>query len=147
VENSERQGGGATRRDFLGKACCASACATGLVAAVPIAHYLKPQLSLLPTGPVDVGADTLQDGTGKVVTVGPLILLIVRNAGRLTAVNAKCTHLSCLVKWDDKSKLIRCPCHSATFEADGTKPTLPAPRSLASFPVRSENGRLIVVFS
>jgi cytochrome b6-f complex iron-sulfur subunit len=145
VENSERQE--PTRRDFLGKACVASTCAAGAVAAVPIVSYLKPLPSVRPTGPVDVGPDALGDSGAAALPVGPLTVLIIRHGGRLTAVNATCTHLGCLVKWDEKAKLIRCPCHSATFEADGTQPSLPAPRPLPSYPVRSEKGRLIVVFS
>jgi Rieske Fe-S protein len=136
----------ASRRDFLGAACALSACATCALAGVPVARYLAPVPEARLSGPVDVGPDDLPDGAAKAVEKGAVPLLIIRSGGKLTAVNATCTHLACLVKWDGKSGLIRCPCHSATFRPDGTGPTTPATRELQSFPVRSENGRLIVVF-
>ncbi len=135
-----------SRRDFLDAACALSGGAACAFAAVPAVTYLIPRPSFLPTGPIEVGPDDLLEGGGKAVKVGPLSLLVVKSGGKLTAVNAKCTHLACLVKWDDKSNLIRCPCHSATFQPDGTKPTTPATKDLAPFPVRSENGKIIVTF-
>lgn len=136
----------ATRRDFLNAACTLSACATCALASVPVARYLAPVPEARLSGPVDVGPDDLPDGAAQAITKGSVPLLIIRAGGKLTAVNATCTHLACLVRWDEKSGLIRCPCHSATFRPDGTGPTTPATRELESFPVRSENGRLIVVF-
>lgn len=135
-----------SRRDFLDAALALSACSGCAFAAVPVGKYLIPRPPFLPSGPIEVGADDLVEGGGKAVKVGPLSVLVVKNGGRLTAVNAKCTHLGCFVKWDEKTRMIRCPCHSATFLPDGTKPTTPATRDLAPYPVRSENGRIIVTF-
>ncbi len=135
-----------TRRDFLGRACAASGCAAGAFAAVPVVRYLLPLPSRRPRGPVDVGPVDLADGTAREVQVGSVKLLVVRFGGRVTAVRAKCTHLGCYVKWDDKAGQIRCPCHGATFRADGSEPTSPAPRRLDPLEVRAEGGRLIVVF-
>jgi cytochrome b6-f complex iron-sulfur subunit len=135
-----------TRRDFLGKACVASACGACAFAVVPAVSYLIPNRSPLPSGPVDVGTADIPEGSAREVQVGLLNLLLIRMNGRFTAVNRKCTHLACLVKWDDKDKIIRCRCHGASFESDGAKPTAPAPRPLPSFPVRTEGNRIIVLF-
>ncbi|HXG62586.1 MAG TPA: Rieske (2Fe-2S) protein [Planctomycetota bacterium] len=137
---------GTSRRDFLGAACALSACATCALSAVPVARYLAPLPEARLSGPVDVGPDDIPEGGFKAIEKGAIPLLIIRAGGKLTAVNATCTHLACLVKWDEKSGLIRCPCHSATFRPDGTGPTTPAARELQAFPVRSEKGRLVVVF-
>ncbi|MFF4648801.1 FAD-dependent oxidoreductase [Streptomyces sp. NPDC001380] len=41
-------------------------------------------------------------------------------AGRLHAVSARCTHLGCLVRYDDAERCWACPCHGSRFGVDGS---------------------------
>ena len=125
-------------------ACAASGCATCLFAAGPVVTYLMPAPPLRDPSPVDVGPDNLAEGGFKAVKVGSRNLLIVRSEGRLSCVNAKCTHLGGVVKWNAGAQEFRCGIHGATFDRDGANPTSPAPGPLTRFDVRSANGRLIV---
>jgi cytochrome b6-f complex iron-sulfur subunit len=120
-----------TRRDVLGKACVISGCAAGAFAAVPAVDYLLPRPPRKPAGPVAVcRVSEVPEGGCKRVKYGAAEVLVVRHEGRLAAMDAKCTHLGCLVEWDDMKKMIRCPCHGATFDAAGRKLTDPAKTDL-----------------
>ena len=54
---------------------------------------------------------------------------------KLTALNVACPHAGCFVVFDSEGEQYRCPCHSSTFEIDGSRSDparAPAPRSLDS---------------
>ena len=136
-----------SRRVFLGAACAAATCGVGACAAVPVVNYLIPREGAATTGPIKVARSSdLPEGAAIGVKVGPTSVLVIRLEGKLLAVKSKCTHLGCIVKWDDKDKLIRCPCHNATFAPDGTKPTTPAESPLPSLPVTEDENKIIVTF-
>lgn len=52
-------------------------------------------------------------------------------AGKLHLVSAKCTHLGCLVHWNNANRTWDCECHGSTFEPDGAVIHGPAVEPLA----------------
>jgi glycine/D-amino acid oxidase-like deaminating enzyme/nitrite reductase/ring-hydroxylating ferredoxin subunit len=42
-----------------------------------------------------------------------------RDDGSLVAVSARCTHLGCLVRWNDAERSWDCPCHGSRFTPEG----------------------------
>jgi Rieske Fe-S protein len=40
--------------------------------------------------------------------------------GTVIALSAACTHMGCIVKWQDSDHLFHCPCHNGLFDAAGT---------------------------
>jgi cytochrome b6-f complex iron-sulfur subunit len=59
--------------------------------------------------------------------------------GGFIALSSKCTHLGCIVPWNDKEKRFACPCHGSSFDITGSVITSPAPRPLDMFPISIEN--------
>jgi Rieske Fe-S protein len=52
----------------------------------------------------------------RVVRVnGELIAAYRNDSGTLTAVSAKCTHMGCIVHWNDSERTWHCPCHEAAL--------------------------------
>ena len=52
-----------------------------------------------------------------------LIGYVIRDAAQndqIIAFSAACTHMGCIVQWNDGDHSFHCPCHSAFFAADGT---------------------------
>ncbi|MGF1493642.1 MAG: cytochrome b6-f complex iron-sulfur subunit [Microcoleaceae cyanobacterium] len=59
--------------------------------------------------------------------------LIVENDGTLAnyGLNAVCTHLGCVVPWNEAEDKFMCPCHGSQYNAQGKVVRGPAPLSLA----------------
>jgi Rieske Fe-S protein len=66
-------------------------------------------------------ADDLAPGEGKVVSRrGRQVAVSKDDEGRVQAVSARCTHLACIVNWNDAERTWDCPCHGSRFAADGS---------------------------
>jgi len=90
-------------------------------------------LSSLPVG----GARFIRHGAGP--------LLVVRaSEAQLQAFSAICTHLRCVLEWDEATQSILCPCHAGSFDRHGNvlggPPTVP----LRQYPVDVRADEIIV---
>jgi len=73
----------------------------------------------------------LRAGEWAVVASGASPRAMYRDeAGQLHCVSAVCTHLHCLVDFNDAEKAWECPCHGSRFAIDGTVLEGPANRPL-----------------
>ena len=71
---------------------------------------------LLTGGEVD-SADEVAPGAGAVVRRGLKKVAVYRDEqGALHEHSAVCTHLGCVVAWNDKEKSWDCPCHGSRFD-------------------------------
>jgi cytochrome b6-f complex iron-sulfur subunit len=66
------------------------------------------------------------------------------NPKQLLAVNPKCTHEGCDVKWMAGEKKYECPCHSAEFAADGKVLKGPAKNNLATYSAKVVGTQILV---
>ena len=62
------------------------------------------------------------------------------------ALSAHCTHLGCIVNFDEKTEKFHCPCHGSVFDISGKRVAGPANRPLTRLPLRfMKNGDIIVI--
>ena len=136
------------RREFvIATAVAAGACACcgeELLAADPPAS--APASA---AGPVDVGtkADYPKDGTinDKLAKPKELRILVVRNEGKIYAINSTCTHKNCAVKAGKDPGDIVCPCHGSKYSLHGTATKGPAKGSLFRYGISvNDKGRIMV---
>lgn len=90
--------------------------------------------------------DAFRPGTVTAIPAGQFYLACLVDGG-LLALSRTCTHLGCSVPWDEEKQKFICPCHGSSFDLTGAVLTAPAPRPLDTYPVRIENGRVMVDIS
>ena len=66
------------------------------------------------------------------------------NSQKLIAVNPKCTHQGCDVKWVAEEKKYACPCHGSNFDANGEVLNGPATKPLAAYPAKIVGSQVLV---
>lgn len=107
--------------------------------------YLQPRLAEGEFGSV-MKAGTVNDfPPGSVTHISNGRFYLVRLAdGGFLALYHRCTHLGCTVLYEQQQNRFFCPCHSSVFDQAGKVQNPPAPRPLDLFPIRIENGEILV---
>jgi glycine/D-amino acid oxidase-like deaminating enzyme/nitrite reductase/ring-hydroxylating ferredoxin subunit len=74
-----------------------------------------------------LGVPDLAPGEGRIVRVGRRPVAVARDLdGSLHRVAGTCTHLGCLVRWNDQERTWDCGCHGSRFAIDGSVLEAPA---------------------
>jgi menaquinol-cytochrome c reductase iron-sulfur subunit len=66
--------------------------------------------------------------------------------GQLLVFTSICPHLGCTVPWNKEKNQFVCPCHGATFAADGTRVSGPSLRGMDTLVTSVQDGLLLVRF-
>lgn len=76
-------------------------------------------------------ADEISPWEHKIVKIGDEKIAIYKDEEKkIHAVSAKCTHLGCIVRWNNAEKSWDCPCHGSRFDPDGKVLHSPAIKDL-----------------
>jgi 3-phenylpropionate/trans-cinnamate dioxygenase ferredoxin subunit len=98
----------------------------------------------IPVCPVE----ELPPGRVKLVSAGPLIVCVYNVGGELYGLEDRCSHDDgplCEGDWDPDAGVVVCPRHGANFDIRTGEPlTLPAYEPVETFPVRLEDGMIVV---
>ncbi len=143
---------GSSRRDFIRFLIGVSFISTFAGVSLPLISYLLPPD--LPTrtgvhkqGPSLVGSlADFAPGTGKIVLVDNKPVIIVNTVeGGVRAFSAVCTHLGCVVEWNESRNVIQSPCHNGRFNpVTGAVVSGPPPRALPAFELAIKGGNVYV---
>jgi glycine/D-amino acid oxidase-like deaminating enzyme/nitrite reductase/ring-hydroxylating ferredoxin subunit len=83
--------------------------------------------------------DEIEDGSGSVVQLDGASAAVHRDDdGVLHAVSAVCTHMGCIVEWNDAERTWDCPCHGSRFDTEGQVLHGPATQPLEPIALASE---------
>jgi Rieske Fe-S protein len=63
-----------------------------------------------------------------------------KGSDKVLAISAGCTHLGCIVTWDEGQQIFKCPCHDGRFDAEGN--VLSGPPPAPRHPVKIEGGKI-----
>jgi len=66
------------------------------------------------------------------------------NENEVIAINATCTHLGCIVTWDNDKKIFKCPCHDGRYDAEGRVISGPPPKPLRRHKTKIEEGKILL---
>jgi Rieske Fe-S protein len=80
-----------------------------------------------------VALDEIGPDEARIVRLNGQRCAVYRTAGgELSVRSAICTHLGCVVRWNDTEKTWDCPCHGSRFSVDGTVLAGPAESELTA---------------
>ena len=154
LSQSQSSGAGqpVSRRSFIQVLVGFSVVATLGGVLTPIIGYLWPPERRSAAKGERVAVSDERDlpvGQGKVVSAGDKPIIIVHTAqGGVKAFSAICTHLGCIVTWQQSRGFIQCPCHDGRVNpVTGAVISGPLPRPLPSVPVTIEGGKIYVEVS
>lgn len=71
-------------------------------------------------------------------------LLVSRSVDQIVCFNASCTHLGCIVRWDELSGRFLCACHGGAFDRQGDVLAGPPPRPLDRYQFKIDADYLLV---
>jgi cytochrome b6-f complex iron-sulfur subunit len=81
---------------------------------------------------------------GEVIPFRKEKTFIIRTEGGFMAISAVCTHLNCIVNWNQILKRFECPCHGAKFNQMGEVLEGPPPRPLDVYKLQISAGNLVI---
>lgn len=134
-----------TRRGFLDWLISLCSLLAGLAMTIPGLMYLWPAARGGGSDNMEVeGADRMAPGQSKMVQVGGKAVIVIRDRKGFRAYSAICTHLGCLVTWEQAKEQFFCPCHAAVFDVQGRVVSGPAPAPLPAYKIKEVGGRIYV---
>jgi Rieske Fe-S protein len=60
------------------------------------------------------------------------------------AISATCSHLGCIVTWEEDQKIFKCPCHDGRFDGEGRVISGPPPGPLRRHKAKIEDGTILL---
>lgn len=131
------------RRKFLFVMLGGIGALIGAASAWPVFRFLSPNDTggagdqiVVPRSEVATGKAHFFEYRGK-----PAVIL-QPSPGTFVALSAVCTHLGCVVAWQDQAEEFLCPCHGGRFSADGQVLAGPPPKPLESLVVELDGDQL-----
>ena len=131
-----------SRRSFIsGLAVCG---ATLIGAVAGLIRFMLPAVSLETPARFKVGYPEQFDENSVTYDERHKVY-VVREAGTFYAMDARCTHLQCLVRWQEDAENFFCPCHGSKFDREGRNLAGPAPRPLDRVQISvADDGRMMI---
>ncbi len=71
-------------------------------------------------------------------------VFLKKEGEELTAFSPLCTHLGCLLKWNNIEKEFVCVCHGGKFDMDGKVIAGPPPKPLERLPLSIRDGKVYI---
>lgn len=115
----------------------------------PVISYLWPPARSAQAGGGRVLVGTTEEIPPGQATVLPVndkpVIVVHTQDGQVRAFSAICTHLGCVVEWEEKRGFILCPCHDGRFNAlTGAVISGPPPAPLPPMVAAVEDGSIYV---
>jgi len=131
------------RRKFLFTMLGGLGALIGAASAWPVFRFLSP---IDKTGGGDKvavpRADVAQGKAHFFQYRGKPAVVLQPSPGQFVALSAVCTHLGCVVAWQEQAGEFLCPCHGGRFSAEGQVLGGPPPSPLESLAVELDGDQL-----
>lgn len=78
-------------------------------------------------------------GKAKQITISKKPVFIVNLGDHYKVFSGICTHLGCIVHWEEQKSRFHCPCHQGIYDKEGKVIAGPPPRPLDEYKVELKN--------
>jgi cytochrome b6-f complex iron-sulfur subunit len=116
--------------------------------------FLYPVIRFLnPPAVAEASVNQVTDGkvqdlapnTGKIVKFGTQPVLLIRlSQTEWKAFSAVCTHLGCIVQYEESQRLIWCACHNGKYDLNGNVISGPPPAPLKEYAVNLRGEEIVI---
>ncbi|GLI36549.1 Rieske 2Fe-2S domain-containing protein [Geobacter hydrogenophilus] len=135
----------ASRRKFLGLCLGGLGMAGAVAGAYSVLSYLAPLSDEGTGGKISFSVTEIPPNGAKFFDFrGTTGVVIRKQSGELVALSAICTHLGCIVQWEQDKQDFLCPCHGGRYNSDGSVISGPPPRPLEKLAINITNGIVTV---
>jgi len=146
IKRSDNQANLWTRREFMGFAGWGAFLGGIGLGLLGFARFMFPRVLFEPSPLFIAGRpEDYVDGEVSEKYKESNRVWIVREAGRLYAILAICTHLGCTPRWLPLETKFKCPCHGSGYTKDGVNFEGPAPRPLERLRISLNDEGMILV--
>ncbi len=115
-----------------------------------ILAFLKPPRSRQSLGErvIKVGPlESIPVGQARLVRHGREPIFVLRTDQQtLVGLSGVCTHLHCVLEWNETQRQLACPCHEGAFDLNGNVLKGPPPRPLKRYQVQTQLGQVYLHF-
>lgn len=131
------------RRTFLLAIAGSLSALLAVAAGWPLLRFLAPVSADGGEETVSVPRATVKAGTAHFFQYrGKPAMVLQAKPGAYVALSAVCTHLGCVVQWQEEKGEFLCPCHGGRFSSAGAVLGGPPPRPLETLPVVVDGDQL-----
>ena len=84
-------------------------------------------------------------GKAKEITIGRKPVFVIHLKSGYKVFSGICTHLGCLVRWEEQKNRFYCPCHQGVFNKSAIVKSGPPPRPLDEFKVEVDKKLVFIM--
>lgn len=133
-----------SRRRFVEGCICAMGAASAGAVVYPVITFVGRPVSLEGGQTIKVAVADLSEDQARYVDWQGQQVAIVYTGKKPKVLNASCSHLGCLVAWDNTKHIFHCPCHGAVFNDEGKPISGPVSQPLAEIPFQVHDGQIVI---
>ena len=133
-----------SRRRFV--QVCIAGCGVASAGAVayPVAAFLGRPVSLEGSQQIKVPIAELSEDQARYVDLQGQQIAVLYTGKKPKVFSASCSHLGCIVAWDNVKHVFRCPCHGAVFDDQGNPIAGPVSKGLTAVPFQIVEGNIVI---
>ena len=133
-----------SRRGFFHLCFAVMTGIAGLAVAFPILSFLRLPKRINAAKSIEVPLAGLSESQALFFEREGTQIVLINTNKEPKAYDAACTHLGCLVSWDQNEHVFRCPCHGAVFDDQGAAVKGPVNMPLKKVKFEINKGVLVI---
>lgn len=133
-----------SRRRFCELCIGGMGVASGCAVAYPVIAFLGRPTSVAGAQAVKVPVAELSEDQARYLDWQGQQVVVLYTGKVPKVFSASCSHLGCLVAWDNIKHMFHCPCHGAAFDDQGRPVAGPVSKPLESVPFQIVEGNVVV---